>query len=233
MNQIIEKKEERKKLRNRAEKMLVGQSTLCMDATANEKKLLHELQIHQIELEVQNEALQQAWDAEKTSLASYTELFDFAPIAYFKVTLDGRILQTNFCGATLLGRDRSELIDRHLLNFVRASDRSVFAAFLHNLTTDDRQNTCEVCFESAKAISWVRIEAALDRQQHGYLLAVMDISERKRHEEALQLASVVYRALGEAVMVAAAETSLSWSMQHSRPLRDTPPKRREANRHRC
>lgn len=193
---------ERGNLRGQAEEKLASQPAHGMDATPNEKKLLHELQVHQMELEMQHETLKQARDAEKTTLARYAELFDFAPIAYFNLTLDGRILHTNFCGARLLGDDRGKLIGRRLRDFVRASDQSVFMSFLHNVLCGDEQKNCEVCLETADAMSCVRMEGALDRQQHAYLLAVMDITERKRHEEALHFAAIVYRALGEAVMVA-------------------------------
>ncbi|MGZ5001254.1 MAG: ATP-binding protein [Methylomonas sp.] len=172
-------------LRATAEHKLLSQSAQDRDDNANEIKLRHELQIHQIELEMQNEALQQARDAERISLARYTELFDFAPIAYFDLGLDGLIRCANFCGARLLGHDRINLVDRHLSNFVRAQDRPAFTAFLHNVLFDEEPNTCEVCFEIADSILWVRIQGALDCQQHSYLLAVMDINEQKRAKMAL------------------------------------------------
>ncbi|MGZ4959731.1 MAG: sensor domain-containing protein [Methylomonas sp.] len=202
MNKNTSKNGKREKLRHLSEKNLPRQPTPGIDTSPNEKKLLHELQVHQIELETQNEELWQARDAEKKSLARYTDLFDSAPIAYFNLALDGRMLHTNFCGARLLGRDRDDLSGLYLLNFIQRQDQPVFTSFLHNVLVGDGSDTCEVCLEAAEAKSWVRMEGALDCQQHGYLLAVMDITERKHHEEASQFAAIVYQALGEAIMVA-------------------------------
>ncbi|MGZ5001253.1 MAG: putative bifunctional diguanylate cyclase/phosphodiesterase, partial [Methylomonas sp.] len=185
MSENPDKHGERKTLRDQAEKQLGGQPAPGTTASPNEKMLLHELQVHQIELEMQNEALQQAQDAERTSLARYTELFDFAPIAYFNLAQDGSILQTNLCGARLLGRDRSDLVGRPLLHFVCEPNRPAFTSLLHNVLAGHEPITCEVCLETAIATSWVRIEGTPDRQQHGYLLAVMDITDRKRAEKLL------------------------------------------------
>src|ERR1700677_447407 len=85
---------------------------------ADTKRLLHELQVHQIELELQNAELQEARDKVETLLQTYTDLYDFAPIGYFSVDEEGLILEVNLTGAALLGIERARLIKRQLQSFV-------------------------------------------------------------------------------------------------------------------
>ena len=69
-------------------------------------RLVHELQVHQIELEMQNKELAQSDAALEAALTRYTALYDFAPVGYFTPDKQGNILQVNLAGANLLGTDR-------------------------------------------------------------------------------------------------------------------------------
>src|SRR5438270_10029759 len=75
-------------------------------------KLLHELQVHQVELSMQNEQMEQSRAEIADSLELYIERFDFAPVGYFTVEPDGRIVEGNLAGADLFGVDRGELPGR-------------------------------------------------------------------------------------------------------------------------
>ena len=75
-------------------------------AEADARALVHELQVHQIELEMQNEELQRAQAAAQEASEKYYDLFDFAPVGYFLWDHEGRILEVNLAGAALLGLDR-------------------------------------------------------------------------------------------------------------------------------
>jgi len=91
--------------RHRAERQISFKQETAEDAMMfNEKRLLHELQVQRIQLEMQNEALQEARDAAERALESYAELFDYAPIAYFTLTPTGSIRSTNFRGGGVIGR---------------------------------------------------------------------------------------------------------------------------------
>src|ERR1019366_4947347 len=90
------------------------------------RRLLHELQVHQVELEVQNAELQDARNRMETLLEKYTDLYDFAPVGYFSLNEQGRILEVNLAGAALLGVERSRLIGRHLPGFVAPPSLPVF-----------------------------------------------------------------------------------------------------------
>ena len=75
--------------------------------TDRTRRLLHELEVHQIELEMQNEELRKSRAQAEAALARYTELYDFSPLAYFTLDRKGAILQTNLAGARLLGVERA------------------------------------------------------------------------------------------------------------------------------
>jgi PAS domain-containing protein len=76
------------------------------------RRQFHELQVQQVELELQNNALRQTRDELELALENYTELYDFAPVGYFTLTADSTIQQANLTGANLVGIDRSRLVGR-------------------------------------------------------------------------------------------------------------------------
>ena len=76
------------------------------------ERLIQELQVHQIDLEIQNEELRQAWAETEAALELYTELYEFAPSGYFTLDRDGTIQEANQTGSELLGMDRSRLVNR-------------------------------------------------------------------------------------------------------------------------
>lgn len=85
-----------------------------LPARRTPRKLLHELQVQQIELEMQNEGLRQAQAEIQAGLARYADLYDLAPVAYLRLGRDGRIEQANLLAASLLGMPRSQLEGRRL-----------------------------------------------------------------------------------------------------------------------
>ncbi|HEX9452528.1 MAG TPA: response regulator, partial [Burkholderiales bacterium] len=86
------------------------------------QRVLHDLQVHQIELELQNEELRQARDALEVSRARYFDLYDLAPVGYFTLDENGLILEANLAGATLLGVARGALVGQPLSRFVVGDD---------------------------------------------------------------------------------------------------------------
>jgi PAS domain-containing protein len=102
-------------------------------SAADALKLLHELQVHQVELDLQLEQ-QQLNEHELTSdLIRYKTLFEWAPIAYLLLTLDGHIIQANLASATLLGTGFDELPDWRFDRFLTPSSRPAFAELLNKL----------------------------------------------------------------------------------------------------
>src|SRR5713101_6703454 len=112
-------------LRRRAEARLSDRQTKAAPprTDADTKRLLHELEVHQIELEMQNAELQKARDELDVALEKYTDLYDFAPVGYFSIDESDAILEANLTGAALLGVERSRLINRRLLLFMAPASR--------------------------------------------------------------------------------------------------------------
>ncbi len=111
---------------------------------ADSLRLVHELQVHQIELEMQNEELIQARTEAEAIHRQYADLYDFAPVSYFMLERDGAIKQANLTTATLLGAERGKLLKRRFSLFVSPQSRPAFAAFLEKVFASGEKQTCEV-----------------------------------------------------------------------------------------
>jgi diguanylate cyclase (GGDEF)-like protein/PAS domain S-box-containing protein len=152
----------------------------------NVHKLLHELQVHQIELEMQNEALREARDAEDRALYRYTEIFDFAPVGYFILDRNSTITQVNLRGANMLGLERLKLTERRFLIFVTQEHRIKFSGCLAKaFDTGDKQNF-EILVQVGKHALWFSLEANAGATGTGCLVAMTDITERKLAEDKLK-----------------------------------------------
>ena len=107
-------------LRRRAEQRLREQPAreVRVEHQADTQRLLQELQIHHIELELQNEELKQSKAEADAALEKYTDLYDFAPVGYFSLDEQGVILELNLTGAVLLGIDSLMDMVRTTINVV-------------------------------------------------------------------------------------------------------------------
>ncbi len=123
----------RAKARLRKQKRNQQFGILDPKAEANNGRLVQELQIHQVELEMQNAELQEARNRMETLLEKYTDLYDFAPVGYFCLDQRGRILEANLTGAALLGVERSRLMRRSFLRLVAPASVNSFADFLERV----------------------------------------------------------------------------------------------------
>src|SRR3979411_2109722 len=107
-------------------------------------KLLHELQVHQVELAMQHEQMEQSRAEVAEALERYVERFDFAPVGYFTLEPDGRIVEGNLAGADLFAVDRAELPGRSIESLIAADSRAALGAVLNRLRKDGPSATCEV-----------------------------------------------------------------------------------------
>ena len=108
------------------------------------QKVLHELEVHQIELEMQNEALRQAQDTIIASRERYTDLYDFAPVGYFTFDHMGLISEVNLTGASLLGVERGQLKNKPFSLFVAAPLRDTFHRHYRDVLKTGTAGTCEL-----------------------------------------------------------------------------------------
>jgi PAS domain-containing protein len=145
-------------------------------------RLIHELEVHQIELEMQNEELLQANAELEATLSLYAELYAFALVGYFTLTRDGTIRRANLTGAKMMGIELNELIKRRFALFISPESRLTFSAFLDKVFTSGSKQICEIAVQKAgSAPLWVRIEAIVassDGQELCYA-KVDDISSPK------------------------------------------------------
>jgi diguanylate cyclase (GGDEF)-like protein/PAS domain S-box-containing protein len=172
-------------LRQRAEKKLAQNADTYLGTLIDQKRLVHELQVHQIELEMQNEALIDARGQAEIALEHFSELFDFAPVAYFILNPDSSIRQTNFRGETLLGKPRTNLIGRKLILSIAIKQRPDFQMFLGHSFVHSGVQSCELTLEVNKKITWVSLQASANINRTTCLMAVIDITDRKKAEETI------------------------------------------------
>ncbi|TAK62869.1 EAL domain-containing protein [Methylobacter sp.] len=197
-------------LRRRAEQQLIQQQSTVPCFEVDAKKLLHELQVHRIELEIQNEELLIAQTEVEESLKRYTELYDMAPVGYLTLGRDGAIHQINLKAARQLGIFRAQLKQQRFSAFIRADSLPVFNDFLSSVFAGKAAQSCELPLLPADRSPTliVHIEAIANDDDQTCRMILVDITERKDNEEKLKLAHLVYQAIGEAIMVADADNRI-------------------------
>ena len=142
-------------------------------------KLIYELEVHQIELEMQNEELLQAKEKAEIAEDKYTELYDFAPSGYLSLTKDGRITELNFVAAKMLGKERLQFTKNEFAIFLSENTRSVFSRFFDKVFTSKIKQTCEVTIETEGNLPiFVDIEGIISKNDELCQLTMLDITER-------------------------------------------------------
>jgi PAS domain S-box-containing protein len=117
----------------------------------------------------------------------FNNLYDFAPTGYVSLSKEKTIQEINYCGARLLGKERSKLIGSHFGIFVSKNTLSVFNAFFENLFKGEASEICEVMIETQDNKSkYVHIEGMVDGNNNQCLLNLIDITERKWAEDELK-----------------------------------------------
>ena len=176
------------------ERLLESRSDFAEDdaeESANALALVHELQVHQIELEMQNEELKRArLEAEEAS-AKYSDLYDFAPIGLFTLDEQGQILESNLAGATFLGVERRNLSKKSFQRFVTPKDRPTFDDFCKKAFETSVKQTCELLLLKKDGPPfYVRIEGTITegslQSKREFRIAVIDITETKLAEKGLR-----------------------------------------------
>jgi len=186
-------------LRRLAERRLREQKTEegPPEAEQDTLRLLHELQVHQVELEMQNEELVAARSEIEAGLERYTDLYDFAPVGYFTLGPDGTIGQVNITGASLLGIERSKLVRRNLGRFVAPAESGQWDQHFQSVLQSVEKQTCELMFKRADGSTFyarlesIRLDRPAQEASDGdscpvIRVAMSDISDRKQIDDAQQ-----------------------------------------------
>jgi PAS domain-containing protein len=137
-------------------------------------KLLHELQVHQVELDLQHEQLEQRGDELTRMRDQYVERFDFAPIAYCVVGCDGRIGDGNLAAAELFGLEQAALSGRRVDSFLSVQGQFAWLAILKRLDNGSVRETCVVQVASkGSAAQQCRVIASLAPSDRSIMLMLI------------------------------------------------------------
>jgi len=143
-------------------------------------RLLHELQVHQIELEMQNEELRQSYEETESALKKYTMMYDLAPMGYYTLDKSGNILELNFKGAEILGERRFSLVNSNFKLFISDESKPVFNEFFNKVFSRIHKESCQVQLGYNNIpLSNVYMEGVVIGKDMNCLLSVVDISNIK------------------------------------------------------
>ena len=200
-------------LRHRAEEQMARQTLPeTGERTADEtSRLVHELQVHQIELEMQNNALRESRDEVESLLARYIDLYDLAPVGYLTVDRSGAIMQINLTGARLLDLDRSHLVRRRFGLFVDPNERAAFTNFLEQLFVTGAVEACEFALPRVGTADVVlRIDGTRDADSARCRLVLTDVTARHAADQLVRLQSAALNATADAVMITDRNGRIEW-----------------------
>jgi len=152
--------------------------------------LVHELLVHKLELEMQNEELRRAQTELEIQRARYFDLYDLAPVGYFSVGVLGLILEANLTAITLLGLPRSAVVGQLFTQFILKVDQDVYYLFRKGLLESGEAQACELrMVKKDGAAFWGGLSATVVLDETGVQvcrLTVSDVSSRRRAEEDLR-----------------------------------------------
>lgn len=156
----------------------------------SDTELLHELRVHQIELEMQNETLRQAQIDLEESRDRYIDFYDFAPVGYLTLNADGVITEVNLTGAEMLGVERGKLLQRRFIPFIEPTSIDNWPQRFLDALRQETKQTCEMVLRRPNG---TRIDVRLDclrrsRGEQGPLLRIVlsDITDQKSIQAALR-----------------------------------------------
>lgn len=199
------------KLRSNAERRIDSlgaklESLLPPDA----QQLVHELQVHHIELEMQHDELQRALEDLRLSRDRFSSLFELAPIGFFVLGQDYCIRGVNLAGKLLVGNAYLSRVRQPFANLIAHECRHACDDFLARTFAGEETERCELIFRQGDARLFVQAEATVLASGRECLVAVMDITARKKMEEALILSRTE---LEERVMERTAELGVAHRRQ--------------------
>jgi len=187
-------------LKNAAEKKLRRSSGTSADMNKKDSEgLLYELQVHQIELEMQNDELRRIQLALEESRDKYLDLYDFAPVGYFTLTPEALIQEINLTGAALLGMARQKLINSRFRRMVAAKAQDRWDRHFQSVLQQGERQSCELTLKKADGSTFqAQLDSIRQELKTGIPLvrtAISDISESKRTQEALRESEQRFREL--------------------------------------
>jgi PAS domain S-box-containing protein len=203
--------EQSDRLRKEAEKRIESALAAADETEAGDAtKLVHELRVYQIEIELQNEELRKALRQLEESRTKYADLYDFSPVCYLTLDEHGVVNEANLTAAQQLGVERGSLISIPLSKFMVRGDAAKFHHHLKEVFDSGKRHTCEVRLrEEGGAHFHAQFDSMPVQDSSGKKwcrTSFMDITDRKRMEEGLLRSEEKYRLVvenaGEAILIA-------------------------------
>jgi PAS domain S-box-containing protein len=176
-------------LRQVAEELLKKRSpeTSANPSSDDMLKIIHELEVQTIELELLNEELILAKSVENATALKYIELYDFAPSGYFTLSKEGKILELNLSGAKMLGIERELLRNSFFSFFVSDETKPVFTNFLSKVFSGNTKELCEVILVTNDQVPmYVYVTGIATENGKQCHLTLVDTTERKQAKEELK-----------------------------------------------
>lgn len=182
------KKQHDTELRTAAELQLASEPER-IPSSATSEAIMHDLHVHQIELEMQNESLRQAKVALEESRDRYHDLYEFAPVGYITLSFEGIITNINQTGARMLGTLRKHILRRCFSTFLAPRDQTLWPKYLQALKEETgKSSKLEIRMQPNNGPQFDALLDCTSSPDKQIRLTVSDISERKKMEEQLILA---------------------------------------------
>ena len=170
--------------RERTTKSADGQDVLSLEKT---RQMLYELQVHQIELEMQNEELRRTHVELDLISKRYYDLYELAPTGYCTLSEKGLFVATNLTAATLLGIHRKKLINQPISRFISKEDQDIYYLYRKKLFETDEPQTCDLrMIKEDGTTIWTTLVATVAQDVNGTpvcRLAISDITELKKIQQ--------------------------------------------------
>jgi len=164
-------------------------------------RVLHELSVHQIELEMQNEELQRTLQEVETGRERYSNFYDLSPVGFCSLSNQGMILEVNLTLAGMLGRPRSELVGQSYSRYILREHLDVFRSHFRQLFETSAPQAYDLQMVNADgSVFWAHLAPTIIKNNDELKvcrLVVSDITERKEAEEASKESEHKYRTLFE------------------------------------
>jgi len=179
-------------LRQKAEKALrEAPGKPALTSGTDLTRLTHEIAVHQIELEMQNEELRRSQEELERSHAEYADLYDFAPVGYLTFDRTGLVTRANLTACSLLGIERSRFVKKPFALFVHPQSQDAFYLCKQTALETTTPQTCQLVMkrnDGAEGYFHAQLEsiAVLSNGDTTVRTVLTDITERNRAEEALK-----------------------------------------------
>ncbi|MBN1939340.1 MAG: PAS domain S-box protein [Candidatus Aminicenantes bacterium] len=190
-----------RELRRKAETQASEGRRLESRSSGEMREPLHELRVHQIELEMQNEELRRTQAELEAMREKYFDLYDLAPVGYLVLNEQNLVLEANLTAATLLGENKGSLVNKPITRFLFPEDQDVYFRHHKHLYETNAPQDCELrMIRKDGSVFWAQIEATAAQAADGKptcRAVINDISDRKQAEEELHEAELRYRTLAD------------------------------------